>query len=363
MDSSSIIVTPAPSEFVKTLRTIKVLWQHLFKKWWWFLLAGIIGGAIGIYYAYTQKPRYESRLTFALDEGSSGGGLSGAAALAAQFGLLSGGSSDVFAGDNIIEIMRSRRIVETILLSVDSSQKKPVTMIEWFFDFTNRREKMDKHPYLNQVHFPPGQAKSNFTRLQDSVLFTIYDEFAKNKLFISRPDRKLNIVEVKVQSENEEFTKKFTDKLVAEANRFYTEIRSKKSLQTLAILEERIGMLKGGLNQSISTRAATQDANVNAAYAQAQAPLQKQQVNIQVYSAAYAEMFKNLEVAQFQYLNVTPLMQIIDPADYPMKKIKKGKLMTGILGGVVAGILMLMLLVSHFYYLQIKAKLSNPQTF
>lgn len=359
---ASIIVQPAPSAFLTSVQNARAIWKHLFKRWWWFLLAGILGGLSGILYAHLQKPRYESRLTFALDEGSSGAGLSGAAALAAQFGLFSGGSSDVFSGDNIIEIMRSRRIVETILLSVDSSQAQPITMIEWYLRFTNQRKKMDEHRYLKNVHFPVGKAKESFSRLQDSVLYTVYDDFVKNKLFISRPDRKLNIVEVKVQSENEDFTKIFTDRLVAEANRFYTQIRSKKSLQTLRILEERIATLKGGLNQSISAKAATQDANVNAAYAEAQAPLQRQQVNIQVYSGAYAEMFKNLELARFQYLNVTPLMQIIDPADYPMKKIKKGKLITGILGGFVAGLLLLVLLLFQFYYRQLKAKINQlPQ--
>lgn len=344
---------------MNTVRHLSTLWRFLLKRWWYFFLVGLLGALSGIFYAYKQKPKYESRLTFALDEGSGGAGLSGAAALAAQFGLFSGGSSDVFAGDNIIEIMRSRRIVESILLSVDSSRQKPATMIEWYFDFTNQRKNMNEHSYLKDVHFPAGLPKSAFSRLQDSVLYTVYDDFVKSRLFISRPDRKLNIVEVKVKTENEEFTKIFTDRLVAESNRFYTEIRSKKSLQTLAVLENRIATLKGGLNQSISSRAATQDANVNAAYAEAQAPLQKQQVNIQVYSAAYAEMFKNLEIARFQYLNETPLMQVIDPADYPMKKIKLGKLKTGIIGGMVAGILLLVFFVGRFYYQQFASKLKQ----
>ena len=102
--------------------------------------------------------------------------------------------------------------------------------------------------------------------------------------------------------------------------------------------------MKGDLNSSISNRATLQDVNVNPAFSAAQVPVLKQQTNIQVYSAAYGEMFKNLEVARFQYLNEIPLMQIIDPADYPMKKIKMGKLKTGIIFSVVSFFLLLFIL-------------------
>ena len=70
-------------------------------------------------------------------------------------------------------------------------------------------------------------------------------------------------------------------------------------------------------------------------------PVLKQQTNIQVYGAAYGEMFKNLELARFQYLNEIPLMQIIDKANYPMEIIKLGKLKAAILFAFLAELLIL----------------------
>ncbi len=90
-----------------------------------------------------------------------------------------------------------------------------------------------------------------------------------------------------------------------------------------------------------------QDINVNPAFSAAQVPVLKQQANIQVYSAAYGEMFKNLELARFQYLNEIPLMQIIDAADYPMQKIKLGKLKAAILFSVLAELLLIIFLASR----------------
>jgi hypothetical protein len=113
-------------------------------------------------------------------------------------------------------------------------------------------------------------------------------------------------------------------------------MRSKKARETLDILEQRVAEMKGRMNTSISEKATIQDANLNPVLSAAQAPAIKSQTNIQTYGAAYAEMFKNLELARYQYLKQIPLMQIIDNADYPMHKIKTGKIKTGFLFAIFA---------------------------
>jgi hypothetical protein len=149
---------------------------------------------------------------------------------------------------------------------------------------------------------------------------------------------------VNVTTGDEKLSKVFTDRLITETNNFYIEISSKKSKQTLDVLEARVAAMKGNLNNSISSKASSQDANLNPALSSSQVPIVKQQVNMQVYSAAYGEMFKNLELARFQYLNKLPLMQIIDPADYPMKKIRANKLKTAIVFSVVSCFLVILVL-------------------
>lgn len=316
--------------------------KALLKLWWLFLVIGIVAGVLGILYASTQKVKYKSRLTFALDDnGGSGGGIGNFLNLASQFGLNIGSGKDIFAGDNIIEIMKSRRMIEKVLLSVDTFNNKPYTFIEYFLDESERRK---SNPKLENIHFPVGQPRADFSYKQDSVLYDIYKEFDDNYIIAQRPDRKLSIYEINVTSPDEKFTKDFTDRIVAETNSFYIEIRTKKAKETLDILEDRVASMKGNLNSSITNRAAVQDVNVNPAFSAAQVPVLKQQTNIQVYSAAYGEMFKNLELARFQYLNEIPLMQIIDNTDYPMQKIKLGKLKAAILFAFFAELLLLTVL-------------------
>lgn len=298
------------------------IFKELLKKWWLFLIVGLLAGLAGIYYASQQKPLYQSKLTFALDEGD---GMSGAISLAAQFGLSIGSGKDVFAGDNILEIMKSRRLVERTLLSVDTFDNKPYTFIEYYLN-----QDLKPSSKLNNIHFPVGQERSSFTYAQDSLLYNCYNTFINSYIDASKPDRKYNIYEVSVRNGSEKFAKEFTDRLVAETNKFYTEISTRKAKETLDILEKRVATMKGNVNASISNKAEVQDVNLNPAFSSAAIPILKEQANIQVYSGAYAEMFKNLEIARYQYLKQIPLMQIIDAADYPMKKIKVSKLKTAI---------------------------------
>ena len=109
-----------------------------------------------------------------------------------------------------------------------------------------------------------------------------------------------------------------------------TEIKTKKAKMTLEALENRIASVKDGLYSSISSRAEVKDANINPVFEYSQVPIIKQHTNIELYSNAYSEMYKNLEIARFQYLINTPLLQIIDFADYPMERVKMSRLKTAI---------------------------------
>ncbi|MGN6195908.1 MAG: Wzz/FepE/Etk N-terminal domain-containing protein [Ginsengibacter sp.] len=323
------------------------------KKWWIFLIIGLLGGVGGFIYASLQKPVYQSYLSFALDEGGSEGGASAAMGLASQLGISLGGSQDVFTGDNIIEIMLSRRIIEDVLLSVDTFNNKPMTLIEFYRQNELANGKNNK----NNIHFNVNELRNSFSYTKDSILYNTFLKFKKDLVTARRPDKKVNIYELMVTSPNEKFSKVFTDKLIDKTNHFYTEIRSKKAKETLEILEERVPEMKSKFDASISGKAAIQDANLNTAFANALVPLLKEQNNSQVYGTAYAEMFKNLEIARFQYLKSIPLLQIIDAANYPMIKIKAGKIKSAIIFAVVPTFIFLMIfiIINIFRY-----KKANP---
>lgn len=96
---------------------IKEWYQYLAGKWLAFCCVGLIGGAIGFAYAALQKPVYTATLTFALEEEKSGGnGLTGAMGLANSLGIDIGGAGGASSGANLMELMKSRTLIEKALL-------------------------------------------------------------------------------------------------------------------------------------------------------------------------------------------------------------------------------------------------------
>lgn len=328
-EKSSIIDTISEEKKMQT--SIMLFINLLIKKWYYFVLIGFVAGVTGIINAYKQPIKYESRLSFALDEGGSSGGGGGLIGLASQFGLNIGGSNDVFGGDNIMMIIKSRRMIEQALLSTDTFNGKPQLLINYYLDNIDKHQNNDDDSTKSGTRFIQGASKTSFSYQQDSILYRFYQEFESDYIIAWKPDKYLNIIEVKVVSTDEKFTKIFTNHLISVTNSFYTEMRTKKARETLEILEQRVAEMKGKVNSSISEKTSIQDANLNPVLSSAQAPVLKSQTNIQTYGAAYAEMFKNLELARYQYLKQIPLMQIIDNAEYPMRKIKVSKIKTGLL--------------------------------
>lgn len=316
--------------------------KFLFKKWVFILLFFIVGVALGINYSRMKVQMFESFLTFSLDESSNstGGGLT---SLVAQFGF---GTSDnnLFSGDNIIEVVKSRTIIERVLLTQDTLNGKSITMIDYFNEVLANKNMINKKIIQLKGAFPVGLERKSCSYLQDSILYITYQNILKNYLLASRPDKQLNLYALKFSSPDERLTKVFTDKILAETINFYTELKTKKSEATLKVLEQRIGIIKGEVNKSISNKASTQDANVNTAFSAAQVPVQKQQLNMQVYSTAYGELYKNLEIARFQYLQNIPLLQVINNNDFPMEVIKPNLVKSTLTGGVVFSIIGIFLL-------------------
>ena len=295
---------------------------YFLKRWWILTIAILFGGIAGYIYHAMQKAEYKSHLIFALDEQGEGGNSLSLMNLASQFGFSMGSGDNIFSNENIFEIIKSRRIIENSLLSVDTFDNKAYTFIEYFLEISGRRKSV---PSIADIHFPPAQLRSTFNYRQDSLLYMTYQEFSDKYISAKRPRLPLNLYEVSVLSTDEKFTKLLTDIIVEKTTNYYNELQTAKNKKMLYSLEDRVSSMKGSLSSSISKSARIKDKNLNPAFSAARAPVQKQQVNIEVYGQAYTEMYKYMELARFQYLTEKPLLQIIDGAEYPMQKIHFGK--------------------------------------
>jgi uncharacterized protein involved in exopolysaccharide biosynthesis len=328
---------------------IQEWWKFLLSKSVIILIAGIIGGAIGLTYSYLKKPIYKAELSFALqDEKSGGGGLSSALGLASQFGIdLGGGSAGgEFSGDNLLELMKSRSMVEKTLLTTVNIKGKNETLAELYIDFNSLHQKWEGKDGLENLHYLTGTDRSMFTLKQDSILGVLHKDLIKDNLTVDKVDKKLSIISLNVSSTNELFSKYFTEVLTKVVSDFYIQTKTQKAAKNVAVLQKQTDSVRRELNSAISGVASSIDAapNANPSLQTLRVPAQRRQVDVQANTAILSELVKNLELAKMSLLQETPLIQVIDRPILPLEKERVGKFKGILIGGLLCGFLMIIYL-------------------
>jgi hypothetical protein len=312
-------------------------WRFLLGKWIIISFAALVGAGLGMLYAFLQKPSYVGELTFVLEESKSGS-LGSYAGLASQFGVdLGGGSSvGVFSGDNILEFLKSRLMVEKTLLSSVTTNRKEQSLADLYLEIYGFREKWEKDEELKKISFPLKEDRKDFTRIQDSLLNFIYQSIIKKNLTISKPDKKLGFLIVKLVSPNEIFSKVFTERLVKEAIDFYVDTKTKRSKTNVDALQAKADSVEILLNRKTYSAAASQDINLNPARSMATVGTEMVSRDKVMLQTVYTEVVKNLEISKMTMAQETPIIQIIDTPILPLKKERFGKLKGVLAGGFLS---------------------------
>lgn len=237
-------------------------WVRFFLgKWKLLLAAGIIGLGLGALYSIFKKPVFHAETSFVLEEGDSGGRgqMAGLASLVGvNLGSL-GGTSGLFQGDNIMELYKSDRMLsETLLSEFDENE----LLIDRFVSF----EELDKK-WANKVDIPAmdfSRPREQFTVSQDSVVKEVSKLIRDYQLGVTKPDRKLTILQVSISSKDEAFAKVFNETLVEKVNAFYFETKTKKTGENLEILQTQADSVRRILDQSMEQYASASDRIPNA---------------------------------------------------------------------------------------------------
>ena len=325
----------------------KEWWHYLLSQWKIILLAGIIGAALGLAYSFSKKPIYTATLSFALEDEKSGG-LGGALGLASSFGIdLGGGGGSIFTGSNLTELFKSRAMVEQTLLSPVTVNGKTISLAEMYIQNQEWRKKWNEKPKLASIQFLPDTKRKYFTRVHDSILGVMYQDLSKTGLSVGQKDKKISIITIDVNSTNELFSKYFTEALVKEVSDFYVATKSKKARMNMDILERQTDSIRRELNGAITGVAVANDNTfgLNPAMNVRRAPSARRQVDVQANTAILTELVKQTELAKVTLRKETPLIQVIDQPILPLKKEKFGKAKGIVLGGVLAGFLIVIVLL------------------
>lgn len=319
-------------------KDIAYLWSFKIR----ILVIGLIGGMLGAVMAYFWPVTYTAKLTFVVEEGkSSGGGL--LSSLAGQMGFdiggLTGGTSGVLAGDNVLQLLTSQKMLkQTILTPLDSNGV--YTLADKYADAYKLKEDwkdLKANPKKETIMFPSDTRK--YTRLQDSLLHEIIRKVSEKELSVSKPDKKLGFFALTTTMKNEQLASLFCTRLIDEATMFYIQTKTKRLRVNVDRLQTRADSIGRLLNRKTYAAAGANAVmlDANPAYATLGVGAELQERDKRVLQTIYSEIIKNLEVSRTMLMQETPTFQIVDEPEMPLKK-NRMRYVTGIaIGGLVLG--------------------------
>lgn len=326
----------------------KEWYTYLLSQWKIIVLAGTIGALLGLGYSFYKKPTYTATLTYALEDGKAAGG--GLGSLASSFGFDIGaasGNSGAFSGSNLMELFKSRAMVEQTLLAPVTQNNKTISLAEMYIQDKKWREKWEEKPALKNITFLPNSDRTKFTRAQDSIFGVIYNDLFKNALTVDQKDKKVAIGTITMRGTNEYFAQQFTLALTNTVTDFYIETKSKRAKENMDILVRQTDSIRGELNGAITGVAVANDNTfgLNPALNVKRVPSARRQVDVQANTAILTEIVKQAELAKVTLRKETPLIQVIDQPILPLPKEKFGKAKGILLGGILAGFLTILGLI------------------
>ena len=292
--------------------------KYLFSRKIFIIIISILFSLTGFIFVYFTKQTYQATITF-VAESNGGDKLGSYAGIAAQFGIdLSGAASSAFEGENLLEIFRSRLLIESTLKSKKSDGNS------FLNDYVVNHKMITK---ANEKLF----FSSTNTRFSDSLSNEVYKKIVTEQLYIDRKDKKVTLIVLQMVDISESFAKEFIEKLCLNTIEYYTNYKTKKTYQNLSILQVQADSLNKVINNRIFDVASINDLNVNPLKQIIKVPSQRKNVDLTVASAVYTEVLKQLEIAKISFRKESPLIQIIDTPKYPLKKMRMGKLFSVLL--------------------------------
>ena len=305
-------------------------------------LAALAGILLGAALAWKWPVTYTARLTFVVDDSKSTGG-GGLAALAGQFGFNLdgiGGGSGVLAGDNVQELLRSKKLIKATLLTPYDSAGK-LSLADKYSEVYGLDKKWLKHSSDNKrVYFPVSGPK--FSRLQDSLLQQITKRVVEDEFAIGKVDKKLGFFEVNTVMRDERLAQLFCVRMIRQATDFYITTKTSRLRNNVRRLQSRADSIGRVLNKkTYSASAANQQLlDLNPAYVSANANVEVQERDKMVLSTIFSETVQNLEVSKTMLAQETPTVQVVDEPELPLKK-NELKFPVAMIAGALIGLFLL----------------------
>jgi uncharacterized protein involved in exopolysaccharide biosynthesis len=265
---------------------------------------------LGFLYGKLQPSSYKAITTFIVED-KSGRGAGGLSGLASQFGIdaggLTGGGAGLFDGDNVLEIIKSRGIIEKVLLTKMDNASNTQTIADYYIQISNFKSAFEsKNINAKSLNFIAIAEGAKHTVLQDSILYILYSEISKN-LTVEKRNKKSTIITLQVSSPDQVFSKTFAEVLIKQTSDLYVDIKTGNLSKSISKIQKKADSLQNSLvgiyQNSFQINMSRSDFSER---------------DKTFSSTLYAEVVKNLETLKLSLINQTPVIQVLDTPKLPL---------------------------------------------
>lgn len=327
--------------WLKAKSWVSSLWKHKLL----IALVSLIFAIGGFLKTWLEEPVYNASLTFALEQGNGDNGLS---SLASEFGFSVGGGDAAggngLAGDNVLSLMKSRRIVQGVLMSPITMDGHTTLLIDRYVKSNPNRLKKWKEQNLYPI-----TAANVLLPKQDSAVGEVVKTLTSKALTVSKTDKKLSFVTVSFTGDDPVFAKNFVEMLTVQATEFYVATKTSNAKSNIIKLQRRVDSVSVEMQRAMVGYSTSQDQNLFTVQSVAKVPTMQKQLKVTMLTTMYGELVKNLELSKTMAARDEPLITIIDRPHHPLR-VRSSKLKTAAIGGVLGGFLTVLFLAGRAFF-------------
>ena len=321
---------------------VKLVGDYLLKKWYFLILAVIVGAGLGYLKLITKPPVYSASISFVLSTESRPN--MGVVNLASQLGFdgITSNPDNIFSGDNIIELFKSRTLVGRALLS-EVDTVKHLTLL----NLIARKQFSEQYASFGPFGNDPDKFSSRQRDLYRLIITRVSSSF-----IVFKKDKKLIIYLITATSTDPDIAY-YTSKLVLdETSQYFIDTKTRVSATSVRLLQHEADSLAGVLSHTFSSTASMSDQtyNLNPAVSIQRSGMMFNQAKAAAFAAAYAEVMRNLEIAKINLQKETPLYRIIDNPELPLPAMRENVIKYIAISSVLALFLVTAFLVGQILW-------------
>jgi hypothetical protein len=302
----------------------------IFSKWRIWMIAMMVGVVISLIIDLTDEKviDYKANIVFNLELGgaSSNSQLGG---LASAFGLpsMSGGGSsgELFTSQNFPTIVRSRAVLERVLMKDVVVNGDTLLMMQYVMDSSDIKTNewaggLFSEPFTEAINYKfPKKDPKDFTMLENVIMNSVYEKMM-DVTDISVVKSTNSIMIITSILTNELLAQKWVETVLSTTEEFYVEMKTKKTRDMLETQHERLEKIQAELFSADSRLARITFENPYVA--DPSGTMKQTQISRQssFLSTQYLTQLTTIESLNRLLLEETPIFTIMEESRLPLQQ-------------------------------------------